>query len=114
MKTRAVAQVGPTLEGASGASAVGVAASSTIESGGRALGPSSGGAAAALAVGGAVASTVEADGSQNYLQCAESRGGYGGVRCNRWQAKAALGTSVYPLLRNPSFSGIEVTIGSVR
>ena len=49
-----------------------------------------------------------------YPQPAESRAGYGGVRWRRWRAKAALGESVYPLLRDPSFSGIEVTTGSAR
>ena len=48
------------------------------------------------------------------LMRAASRGGCEGVRGMRWRVKAALGASVYPLLRNPSFSRIEVTMGSAR
>ena len=55
--------MGPPFADAAAAPAVGVAAASTIESGGRVLGPSLGGAAAALVVGGAVASTVKAGGA---------------------------------------------------
>ena len=55
--------MGPTFAGAATAPAVGEAAASTIESGGRMMGPSSGGVSAALAVGGAVVSTVETGGA---------------------------------------------------
>ena len=69
--------MGPTFAGEVAAPAMEVAASSTIESGGRVLGPFSVGAVVALAVGGAGASTVEACGASTVPAI---RGVMGGMR----------------------------------
>ena len=80
--------MGPTFAGAAAALAVGEAAESTIESGGRVLGSSSGIAASALAVGGAVASAVETGGAPRVPAV---RGVPGGLRGRALEALAGEG-----------------------
>ena len=73
--------------------AVGGAAASTIDSGGRELGPSSGGAAAALADDGAAASTVENGGATGVQAARRVTGGlrHRGLRGRALEALAGEG-----------------------